>query len=140
MTYKIFTSGKMTGLPYEKQMGWRKQLEYKLNEISDKDITFIHPPLFFSVDEPSEIAREWEIKQLMDSDIVVIDLSTIKDSIGTHIELGIAETLSRTKTKPVYIVGVGEPNTDHSWITDGLLAYFCTVEEAAEFISDYLLI
>lgn len=85
-------------------------------------------------------AREWEISQLRDSDIVVVDLTTIADSIGTHIELGIIEAMNEFGYKHIHMIGIGKPNADHPWIQTGLLKQVDTPEDAADYIVNYLLL
>lgn len=141
-TYKIFTAGKMGGLSYAEQIEWRKNFENILNERCDKSLIFIHPPMFYQYgNEMNEReARMWEINQLKDSDIVVVDLSTIADSIGTHIELGIIEAMNEFGYKHIHLIGVGEPNVNHPWIQMGMLRHENTLEDAAEYITNYLLL
>lgn len=139
--YKIFTSGKMGGLSYLEQMEWRRNLEKEILLKTDKKVTFIHPPLFFDYGFPDQrTAKEWEINQILDSDIVVCDLSNIKDSIGTHIEIGIIEAVNRLPGKHIYTVGFGKPDSDHPWIKSSMFYRVADIEEAADFIATYLLI
>lgn len=141
MTYKIFTSGKMSGLSYEDSMKWRKEIEEAVLKIAENKVVFIHPPQFFHWNgDNQEFARKWEINQIADSDIVIVDLSTISGSIGTHIELGVIEGLNRTRNKKIEVVGFGKADTEHPWIDLGLTYKAGNIEEAAEFINDYLLI
>lgn len=72
----------MGGLSYDEQMKWRKELENIIRSRCDKSLTFVHPPVFYQYgDEINEReARTWEINQLKDSDIVVVDLTTIADT------------------------------------------------------------
>lgn len=141
-TYKIFTAGKMGGLSYDEQMKWRKNFETTLRSKCDKSLIFVHPPTFYQYgDEINEReAREWEINQLKDSDIVVVNLTTIADSIGTHIELGIIEAMNEFGYKHIHLIGVGEPNVSHPWIQMGMLRQESTLEDAADYISTYLLL
>lgn len=141
-TYKIFTAGKMGGLSYDEQMKWRKDFETILRSRCDKSLTFVHPPMFYQYgDETNEReARMWEISQLKDSDIVVVDLTTIADSIGTHIELGIIEAMNEFGYKHIHLIGVGEPNVSHPWIQMGMLRQENTLEDAADYILTYLLL
>lgn len=143
-TYKIFTSGKMGGLTYRQQMEWRAKIEALITSASDKAITFIHPPMFYQYKEndiQNDIeSRTWEINQLIDSDIVVVDLTTISNSIGTHIELGLIEAVNRISNKNIYVVGIGKPNIDHPWISMGIFHSEDTLEEAADYIINYLLV
>lgn len=143
-TFKIFTSGKMGGLTFSQQMKWRINLENEVKEHLKKlnnppKVVFIHPPEFFDYEFPNQdIAKEWEINQLMDSDIAVFNLSNINDSIGTHIELGIVYAVNKLSNKHITTIGIGKPDTDHPWIKT-----FCCLDnekEAAEFIYKYLLI
>ena len=143
-TFKIFTAGKMGGLDYKSQMNWRNKIEELITSISDKPISFIHPPLYYQYKE-NDInndveSKTWEINQLIDSDIVIVDLSTISDSIGTHIELGIIEAVNKITNKNIYVVGVGKPNVNHPWISLGMFHQEDTLEEAADFIINYLLV
>ena len=141
-TYKIFTACKMGGLSYDEQMKWRKDFETILRSRCNKSLIFVHPPMFYQYgDETNEReAREWEINQLKDSDIVVVNLTTIADSIGTHIELGIIKAMNEFGYKHIHLIGVGEPNVSHPWIQMGMLRQESTLEDAADYISTYLLL
>lgn len=140
--FKIFTSGKMGGLSYKEQMAWRRELEHKVHEISTPSTTmFIHPPLYFDYSSPNqEMAKQWEINQLINSDIAVFNLSNIHSSFGTVMELGIIEGINRIREKKIFVVGIGKPNIEHPWLESALFKRVDTVEDAAEFIVDYLLI
>ena len=143
-TYKIYTAGKMSGLTFAEQMDWRVRIEKLIREKSDKLITFIHPPMFYTYGEQlhkneTEV-MEWDISQLKDSDIVIVDLTTISDSIGTHIELGVAKAMNEFGYKHIHIVGVGKANTDYPWIPLCLLRQEESLDEAANYIARYLLV
>lgn len=139
-TYKIFTAGKMGGLDFKTQMEWREKIQNMIMSATNKNIIFVHPPLFYQYKDDDIEAREWEMSQLQDSDIVIVDLSTIADSIGTHIELGIIEAINQTSNKHIYTVGVGKPNIQHPWISLGIFHREDTLEDAADYISQYLIL
>ncbi|SCY31518.1 hypothetical protein [Ruminococcus sp. YE282] len=140
-TFKIFTSGAMGGLTYNEQMDWRLELEHLVFELTEKKVKFIHPPDFFDYDfHDQRVVKEWEINQLLDSDIVVINLSNIKNSIGTHIELGVVQAANRLPGHHITTIGIGEPNTDHPWIKSSIFYSVKDTVEAADFICKYLLI
>ena len=132
----------MGGLTYEQQMKWRRLIENEVLNRSDKSVTFIHPPQFYQynsgVDERE--AREWDLNQIKNSDIVVINLSDIADSIGSHMELGLIEGMNEFGYKHIFVVGIGEPNTDHPWIELSLSKKVSTIQEAADYIVNYLLL
>lgn len=132
----------MDGLSYNKQMQWRKDLENILRARCDKSLVFVHPPMFYQYrNEINEKeAREWEINQLKDSDIVVVDLTTIADSIITHIELGILEAMNEFGYKHIHLIGIGKPNISHTWIQMGMLRHENILEDAADYIINYLLL
>lgn len=132
----------MGGLSYIEQMKWRTDFENILRSRCDKSLAFIHPPMFYQYgnDANEKEAREWEISQLKDSDIVVVDLTTIADSIGTHIELGIIEAMNEFGYKHIHIIGIGKSNVNHPWIQMGMLRQEDTIEDAADYISTYLLL
>lgn len=143
-TYKIFTAGKMGGLTYKQQMDWRNKIENLIASSTDKSVVFIHPPKYYqycdnNVEQDIE-SRIWETNQLKDCDIVIVDLRTIADSIGTHVELGIVEAINTISNKFVYVIGIGEPNIDHPWISQSVFHREDTLEDAADYIINYLLV
>lgn len=137
----------MGGLSFEQQMKWRTQVEDLINnKISNYNIKvkFIHPPMFYRYGKNwhknEREVMEWDLSQVKDSDIVIVDLSTISSSIGTHIELGVIEAMNEFGYKHIHVIGVGEPDTDHPWIPLCALRIEDTVEKAIEYIVDYLLV
>lgn len=143
-TFKIYTAGKMGGLGLKDQMKWRADVEYKIKSRTDKSIQFIHPPRFYTYGEQlHKSEREtmvWDLNQIRDSDIVIVDLSTISDTIGTHIELGFVEAMNQFGNKHIYVIGIGDPNNNHPWIDEIVFRKEDTIEEAADYIVDYLLV
>ncbi len=142
--YKIFTSGKMSGYSRDDQMYWSLGLEDTIREMTDKRVTFIHPPEFYETDNCSDSmekeAREWEINQLKDSDIVVMNLGNIENSVSTLIELGILTAINNFCEKHIFVVGIGNANINHPWIKLGVNHIESTINEAADYIINYLLV
>lgn len=133
----------MGGLSKDESLNWRKEIEAAIRKRNFKnvEITFINPPDYFDYDYPNQReCEEWEISQLIDSDIVVVNLSNIKDSIGTHMELGIIKAVNAMSDKHIFVVGLGDVNVDHPWINTSLFHSEKTIDEAADFICKYLLI
>lgn len=143
-TFKIYTAGKMSGLTYEDQMAWRNRLEDAIRNRTNADVCFIHPPLFYSYEVKLHKSEreifEWELSQIKSCDIVVFDLSTIHDSIGTLMELSFAKAANDSGYKNINIVGFGKLNTNHPWIPLCLLRQEESIENLADYISAYLLI
>ena len=143
-TFKIYTAGKMYGLSYGEQIRWRLELEHLVRTISD-NVIFVHPPHYYrySDEQPQWNEREamiWCLSQIRDSDIVVVNLRDIGQSIGTNMELGFIEALNQMSGKHIHVVGIGEPDIEHPWLNEILLHREETLEQAAAYISAYLLI
>lgn len=138
-TYKIYTAGKMFGLSFANQMEWRCKLESLISERKCSGrVIFVHPPLYYNYNDKfhqneAEVMA-WELSQIKDSDIVVVDLSRVSQSVGTLIELGVA--LANHK----HIIGVGKPDTNHPWINLACLRCEESLEKAAGYIAEYLLL
>jgi len=111
-----------------------------IREQTEKSLIFVHPPIFYQYADNESEAMTWEINQLMDSDIVIVNLSDISDSIGTHMELGVIDTVNKSFEKNIYTVGIGEPDIDHPWIFNSVFRREKTPEEAADFIVGHLLV
>lgn len=131
----------MGGLTYSEQMKWRNRIESIIRARTEKNLIFIHPPNYYQYDDGvSETEKKmWEMSQIKDSDIVIVDLTTIKDSIGTHIEIGLIEGMNQFGYKHIHLIGVGKPNVSHPWIQTGMLRQENTLEDAADYIINYLL-
>jgi len=142
-TFKIYTAGQMSGLTYDDQMGWRLELERLVRTISN-NVIFVHPPHYYRYGEgmhqTEREAMVWDLAQIRDSDIVVVNLNSISKSIGTHMELGFIEAINQLSTKHLHLIGVGKPDVEHPWLNEVLLRREDTLEQAAAYISAYLLI
>lgn len=142
-TYKIYTAGKMSGLDYDEQMDWRWKIESLVRVMSD-NVIFVHPPRYYrygaSLHKTEREVMLWDLNQIRESDIVVVNLDNIKDTVGTHMELGFIEALNQTGNKHIFVVGIGKPDVDHPWLNEVLFRREDTVEKAASFISSYLLV
>lgn len=141
--FKIYTAGKMSGLSYDDQMDWRRELERRVRTISD-NVVFIHPPHYYrygvGMHQSEREAMVWNLSQLRDSDIVVVNLENIGSSIETHMELGFIEAMNQMSTKHIHLIGFGKPDVEHPWLNEALLRREDTLEQAAAYISAYLLV
>lgn len=139
----------MRGIPYDEQMKWRRLLETGVNNLSDKRSTFsfVHPPVFYNYEfkhhkSESEL-KEWELNQLRDCDVMVINLEDINASIGAHFELGFANAMNMFGGKHIFIIGIGteqEVEGLHPWIQESIFRLEPDIPSAAKFISSYLLV
>lgn len=142
-TIKIFTAGESIGLSLSYQLDWRLKLSNEIKNRNDGKyaISFVHPPYYFN--DKNEKLNEminWEISQISDSNIMVVDLSSVSNSIKTLLELSIAQTINNTSNKHIYIVGFGSSTTEHQWFEYFLFHKCEDIIETAEYITTYLLI
>ena len=149
--FKIYTCGKMSGITFSKQMIWRKELQYYVEQKYEElhgthaNITFINPPDFFNYEnnlhKSEREIRDWEIGQVCDSDILVVNLDGILDSIGSHFELGAVVGANISSNKNIKIIAIGEKPQDlHPWIELSWLRHETSIQDAADYIVNYLLV
>ena len=146
-TYKIYTAGKMSGLTEDEQMRWRLEFEHLLRiytHLKSKSFVCVHPPEYYQYDksyhQTEREAMQWDLAQIRDSDIVVVNLDNIADSIGTNMELGYSEGMNQFGAHHIHVIGIGASNIDHPWIGEMMFRHAQTVNEAAEYIAEYLLL
>ena len=144
--YKIYTCGKMGGLSFEKQMQWRKSIETLIKDKYDGSnvIKFIHPPLYFNYEQKNHKSEreilDWEMMQLYESDIVIVNLDGIDSTVGSHMELGAVQGINRFGNKYIYVVGVGDNYNYHPWIRETCNRIESNLSDVAEYIAEYLII
>lgn len=140
---KIYTAGKMSELTYREQMGWRNNVEKLLIDSSDEDLKFIHPPLYYSYEDPLHISEQevmnWDLQHLRDCEIMIVNLDRIEESIGTIYEIATANILNQTGHKFIYIIGFGHTDKPlHPWIELSLHRKEATLENVVEYILNFL--
>ena len=145
MGFKIYTCGKMSGLSYDEQMRWRLNIQNLIQERTSKSVTFIHPPLYFNYFDNNHKSEreilEWEMAQICDCNIVLVDLTTIDDTIGSHMELGACNAINMFGGRHIFVVGIGKSQKPlHPWIEETCIRIEEYAEAAAEFVCDYLLV
>lgn len=144
--FKIYTCGKMSGTSLEKQMGWRCYVESLIKEKYDgyDKIKFIHPPLYYNYEHASHHTDreilDWEMMQLHDCDIVIVDLDGIDTTVGSHIELGAVQGINRFGDKYIFVIGVGDKDGLHPWIKEACNRIESSYMSAAKYIAEYLLV
>lgn len=144
--YKIYTCGKMSGIPFEEQIGWRLKFEKALRGLLDGNCTvkFIHPPFYYNYEDEKHKTEkevlEWEMTQLHDCDIVVVNLDKIDSTTGSHMELGAVQGINRFGGKHIFVVGFGSKNNLHPWIEETCLRIEDNIDDAADFVVNYLLV
>ncbi len=142
--YRIYTIGKMRGITLIQQMLWRNQIEEFIRANTDKKVEFIHPPLFYNYEnkdyKSEREIKEWELAQIRNSDIVIVNLDEIDDSVGSHFELATVDAVNSFGNKHIFIIGYNPNKSEcHPWIKESLHREESSVGDVARYIIDYLL-
>ena len=149
--YQIYTAGKMSGLGFAEQMEWRTNIERSIRHaLADRDnsciVQFVHPPYYYTYGSDEHKTereiKEWDTTRVMQSNIVIVNTDHVNDSTGTHYELAMCDAINRLTLNHIFVIGVGEtkPEDLHPWIAESIMRYEQNIEDAAAYITDYLLI
>lgn len=142
---KVYTCGKMSGLTFAQQMEWRSNIEHevRIRAYYSADVKFIHPPMFYNYEEDNQQSEreilEWEMAQLHDCDIVVVNLDGIEDTTGSHMELGAVHGINMFGDKHIFVIGLGKDENLHPWIKESCIRIEDSCSKVAEYICNYLL-
>lgn len=142
----IYTAGNMKSISKSEAMNWRLDVQYKLLKLltdSDIDVRFYHPPLFYNYEDQNHRTerevKEWEINHLKDSNIMIVNLENVNESVGTHYELATADASNQSGGNYIYVIGFGNPDQVHPWILESLFRIEPNIESAVRYIADYLI-
>lgn len=148
---KIYTAGKMSGLPYNEQIKWRFDLEAKIRHIMRDcgtpltNLTVVNPPLYYNYEQMNHQSerevKDWELAQLKSSDVVVVNLNGVSTSVGTLYELATADAMNSFGSKDIFVIGIGGDEAPlHPWIEETLHRKEKTLDDAAKYIYKYLML
>ena len=135
----------MSGISFIEQMMWRSRIESEIKSSLDcgQSVKFIHPPLYYNYEENNHKTEreilEWEMTQVHDCDILIVNLDGIEDTTGSHMELGAVQGINRFGDKHIFVVGLGKPENLHPWIKESCIRIEDDYAKAAEYIVEYLL-
>lgn len=134
--FKVYLGGGMSGLTIEEMNNWRIKASELLKQHSDYGIKTINPVDFYNFSMDSSTYSEHEVKffdlhQVKNCDLVLVNLDSSVASIGTVIELHEAHD-----NWMIPVIGFGEKKI-HPWMELSLTRRCKTMEEAIEHIIDY---
>ena len=144
MQYKIYLAGKMNGFSFEEMNSWRDEVFNKLLNLSgmyDTKLDVINPVMYYNFEKKrhqTEIeVEEFDLAHVISSDIIIVNLNGLKDSIGTIIELHDAHYHHKI---PVIAFGSQELYDDlHSWIKNDITRVENDIDEMLDYIEDFYL-
>lgn len=139
-TFKICLSGGMSGLSFDEQTKWRKQIrdailfgEYDYQ----KKPTFFDPTQFYNFEEKRYKSEyeimEFDLYNLRNSNLVVVNFNS-PNSIGTAMELMLAKELN------IPIIGLNKDKNElHPWLVCCCNRICDDVRELVSHIVDFYL-
>ena len=142
---KIYLAGKMSGLSYEDMNSWRKEIKQRLKEVTYyttiSNVKIINPVDFYNFEEKkhqSEIeVQNFDLGHVISSDIVIVKLEGLSDSIGTIIELHDAYYHNKI---PVIAFGDKEMYDNlHPWIKNSITRVEKDIDSVVDYIRDFYL-
>lgn len=139
---KIYLAGKMGGLTFDEMNEWRCEACQKLlsqAEMFSEKINVVNPVLYYNFEEKrhqTEIeVQEFDLSHVISSDIIVVNLDGLKDSIGTIIELHDAHYHHRI---PVIAFGGRALYDDlHPWVKNNITRVEDGVDDVVAYIRDF---
>lgn len=135
--YKVFIIGNSINLDSE-NVRWRNNIIEKLTEYQDNRINFVFTPDYF--DKPfTDETRLWELNEMQDSDLVIVDLSNISNNISAHCMLATIQMMNKVRTKHTFVIGIGKIDTNDYWLNSCIFKQFSDLSEAAEYIADKII-
>ena len=139
---KIYLAGKMSGLTYEVMNAWRIGENICLLDMAgyySEKINVINPVLYYNFEEKrhqSEIeVEEYDLAHVVSSDIIIVNLEGLQDSIGTIIELHDAHYHHKI---PVIAFGDKKLYDDlHPWVKNDITRVEDNINDVVAYIRDF---
>lgn len=143
--FKVYLAGKMSGLSYEEMIGWRLDISGKLMELVNYNksiVGVINPVFYYNFEEKrhqTEIeVEEFDLAHVVSSDMIIVNLDGLKDSIGTIIELHNAHYHHKI---PVIAFGERELYDNlHPWVKNDITRVENDIDDVVRYIQDFYLI
>lgn len=142
---KIYLAGKMSGLSFNKMVAWRNTVRHRLFEKAEEcgiQINIINPVLYYNFEKKrhqTEIeVEEFDLAHVVSSDIIIVNLDGLSDSIGTIIELHDAHYHNKI---PVIAFGSKELYDNlHPWVKNEITRVEENIDDVCKYIRDFYMI
>lgn len=139
-TIKIYLSGSMSGVSWEEQTKWRKQVmdAIKYNDYHyDKKPVFFDPTRFYNFEEKQQKSErevmEFDLYNLRNSDLVIVNVNN-QWSLGTMSELILA------KEYRIPVIGWNSSGEElHPWLVECVTRMCDNLREAVEHTVEFYL-
>lgn len=131
---KIYLAGGMGSLTWEEQNLWREIVKHKLDHW---ELDIINPCDYYNFKEKKHKSEgeivKFDLNHVRTSDLIIVNFND-KNSIGTAIEIGIANELR------IPILGVSEIEQElHPWLKYMCDRIFNNINEVVEYVEEFYL-
>lgn len=141
---KIYLAGAMSGLTYEQMNIWRNKITQHINlmeEIHDCITDVVNPVDYYNFHTPRHQSErevmKYDLAHVKSSDIIVVNLDGLNNSIGSCIELYEAYK----HDIPVVAFGSDEDYKKlHPWIKECITRYEESDKDVSTYIADFYMI
>lgn len=138
-TVKIYLSGAMSGISFDEQTKWRKQVieAIKYNCECEKTPSFFDPTRYYNFEDNHHKSEreimEFDLNALRKSDLVIVNFNE-PNSIGTAMELMLANELN------IPIIALDRDNKDiHPWLKCCCNRICNNIRELVSHVSEFYL-
>lgn len=138
---KIYLAGRMSGLTYEEMNKWRVDISKIINHMADYHeciADVVNPVSYYNFEnkkhQNEREVMKYDISHVKSSNIIVVKLDGLNNSIGSCIELYEAYK----NDIPVIALGTDEEYEKlHPWIRECITRYEKTDDEVSLYISEF---
>lgn len=139
-TVKIYLSGSMSGVSFDEQSKWRKQIieAIKFGDYDyEKKPIFFNPVDYFNFEETKHKSErevmEFDLNGVRNSDLIIVNFNDPK-SLGTCAELAIAYEMK------IPIIGINKNGIElHPWLECFCNRMCSDIREAVEYVVEFYL-
>lgn len=140
--FQIYLSGAMSGISFEEQSRWRRQVRDAITYGDfdhNKNITFFDPTRYYNFEEKQHKTEreimEFDLYNLRNSDLVIVNFNNRgSESIGTAMELMLAKELRI----PV-IAFCANDKEIHSWLLECCTRVCDSMRDAVNHVAEFYL-
>lgn len=142
---KIYEAGKMSGLTFAQMNDWRVELKNKLLD-SAEDVGYklliINPVDYYNFEEQrhqsEDEIKEYDLKHVVSSDVVIVNLNGLENSEGTKLELHDAKYHNKI---PVIAFGNRKLYENlHPWHKSNITRVEENINDVVQYIKDFYMI
>ena len=142
---KIYLAGKMSDLSYAEMINWRIEISKKLQEIVrfySCNLDIINPVYYYNFKkkdyQSDKEVKEFDLKHVVTSDIIIVNLDGLNTSDGTKYEISQA---ARNHNIPIIAFGDKKLYDElHPWIRDDITRVEDDMDSIVNYVANFYMI